>query len=104
MPIDFSKVNISIDQFQSIASGRCNAGDVKLEDENTLGKVNNHIKRKGSNNVSLSHQEVLAIKNALVKALVDNGVDDNEIARVRRELGLAAEPGIDKSLHERILG
>ena len=42
------------------------------------------------------------MKNAFVKALSDSGVGADEIARIRRDLGLAAESGADKSLHERI--
>lgn len=38
-----------------------------------------------------------------VKALSDSGVGADEIAQIRRDLGLAAESGADKSLHERSL-
>ncbi len=103
MPIDLSKVNISIQQFQNISSGKYNAGEVKLENETTLGKINNHVHFTGSNAKALSHQEVLAVKNAFIKALSQNGVDAAEIARIRRDLGLSADTGIDKSLHERSL-
>lgn len=103
MPIDLSKVNISIDQFQSISSGKYNAGEVSLTSETTLGKINNHVHKISANTKSLSHQEVLAIKNALVKALSENGVGQEEIKRIRREIGLGADTGIDKTLHERSL-
>lgn len=43
MPIDLSAVNISLDEFQRTSSGWYNAGEVKLHDENTLDKVNNHV-------------------------------------------------------------
>ena len=38
-----------------------------------------------------------------MKALSTSCVDANEIARIRRDLGLAAESGMDKTLHERSL-
>ena len=103
MPVDFSKVNISLQQFQTISSGKYNAGEVKLASETTLGKVNNHVHLTGSNATPLSHAEVLAVKNAFVKALSSGGVGANEIAQIRRDLGLAAEAGMDKTLHERSL-
>ena len=103
MSVDLSKVNISLQQFQTISSGKYNAGEVKLASETTLGKVNNHVHLTGSNATPLSHAEVLAVKNAFVKALSSNGVGADEIARVRRDLGLAAEAGMDKTLHERSL-
>ena len=103
MPVDLSKVNISLQQFQTISSGKYNAGEVKLASETTLGKVNNHVHLTGSNATPLSHAEVLAVKNAFVKALSTSGVDANEIAQIRRDLGLAAEAGMDKTLHERSL-
>ena len=103
MPIDLSRVNISLQQFQSISSGKYNAGEVKLASETKLDKVNNHVSRRGANAVPLSHEEVMAVKGAFVKALSSNGVAADEIARVRRELGLAPEAGdaVDHALGER---
>ncbi|MBR6060334.1 MAG: hypothetical protein IKP58_19365 [Victivallales bacterium] len=69
MAVDLSKVNISLDQFQNIASGKYNAGEVSLTSETTLGKINHHVHKVRANTKSLTHEEVLAIKNALVKAL-----------------------------------
>ena len=103
MPIDLSRVNISLQQFQSISSGKYNAGEVKLASETKLDKVNNHVHFTGSNATPLSHEEILAVKHALVKALADNGVAAETVARIRRDLGLAAAPGGDKTLHERSL-
>lgn len=37
MPVDYSRVNISLQQFQTISSGKYNAGEVKLVSETTLG-------------------------------------------------------------------
>ena len=45
MPVDLSRVNISLQQFQDISSGKYNAGEVKLESETTLGKINHHVHR-----------------------------------------------------------
>ena len=102
-PVNLSRVNVSLQQFQSISSGKYNAGEVKLASETTLDKVNNHVSRRGGNVVPLSHEEVMAVKTAFVKALRSGGVGRDEIARVRRELGLAPETGdaVDRTLGER---
>ena len=101
MSIDLANVNISLDQFQSISDGEYNAGEVKLDTETTLKKVNHHVHMKGLNKVELSHAEVLAIKNAFVRALSQNGVNKEELARVCRDLGLAPNGEADKELRKR---
>ncbi len=74
MSINLANVTISIHEFQRISKGEYNADEVKLASETTLDKVNNHIKLRGKNKVSLSHAEVIAIKEAFVKALEGSGV------------------------------
>lgn len=105
MAIDFSRVNVTLKQFQKISSGDYNAGEIRLTGQNSLGKVNNHVYKRDKNIVSLSHEEVLAVKDAFVKALRSSGVSQDEIASVRRELGLAPMEGgaIDRTLGERSL-
>lgn len=99
--IDFSNVNISIHQFQEISTGEINAGEVRLADEHTLDKINNRAHWRGSNTVTLSHHEVLAIKNAFVRTLSDSGVGADEINRIRQELGLAPRKPVDTFLLDR---
>ena len=101
MAINLSNVNISIQKFQEISSGKYNAGEVKLTSETSIDKVNNHVTMKFLNTTKISHVEVLAIKNAFVKALKGGGVDADELNRIRQELGLAPEKPVDKTLHER---
>ncbi len=43
MPINLNNVHISLDEFQRISSGWYNAGEVRLKDEHTLDKMNNHV-------------------------------------------------------------
>ena len=101
MSIDLSRVNISLQQFQKMATGDYNAGEVALKSESKLTKINNHVHRLGANTESISHEEILAIKNAFVKALSANGVDKAEINRIRKELGLAPDETAPKTLAER---
>ena len=103
MPIDFRNVNISLTEFQRLSKGKFNAGEVKLTSETTIDKVNNHVEKRGKNGVELSHDEVLAIKNAFIRALAEGGVDRDEINNIRRELGLAPMKEADTGLRERSL-
>ena len=89
MPVNFANVNISLQQFQDIATGKYNAGEIRLTSATTLGKVNDHVHRRGANGVPLSHAEILAVKDAFVRALKQNGIGGEELNRIRQELGLA---------------
>ena len=100
-PINLSNVNISIAQFQEVSSGEHNAGEVKLTGEHSIDKVNHFVSRRGKNTVSQSAAEVLALKNAFVRALSNGGVDAAELARVRRDLGLQPREPVDRNLRTR---
>ena len=103
MPINLNNINISLNEFQRLSKGEYNAGEVKLAGESRLTKMNNHVHQTGKNNEVISHAEVLAIKEALVKALSDNGVGRDEINRIRKELGLAPDGEGDRTLRTRSL-
>ena len=98
MAINLANLNISLDQFQKMATGDYNAGEVALKSESKLTKINNHVHRLSANTKSISHEEVLAIKNAFMKALSANGVDMAEINKIRKELGLAPDETAPKAL------
>ena len=101
--VNFSNVNITIQQFQEIASGKYNAGEVRLATATSLDKINHRVTFKGDNKVSLSHAEVLAVKQAFVRALRQSGVSAEEVARVRTQLGLDPERPVDVELKARSL-
>lgn len=92
MSIDLSRVNISLKQFQKIASGKYNAGEVTLAGETKLGRPNHHIHFEGFNDTAHSHEEVLAVKNAFVNALSSNGVDA-AVDRLPAAFRLDLDPG-----------
>ncbi len=52
--INYSNVNITIQQFQEIASGKYNAGEVRLATATSLDMINNRVTFKGDNKISLS--------------------------------------------------
>ena len=99
--IDYSNVSISLQQFEAVASGKYNAGEVKLAGQNSLDRVNNHVHFTRFNNVTICHAEVVAIKNAFVRALSEGGVSSEELDKVRAQLGLAPSGAADAKLEER---
>jgi len=101
MAINFSNVNIDIRQFQEVASGDHNAGEVKLVSETEIDKVNNHVHWRGLNKKSFSLAEVIAVKNAFVNALSNSGVGREELNRICQELGLAPRSPVDTDMRER---
>ncbi len=102
-PVNFGNVSLTLQQFNEIASGKYNAGEVRLDGERALAKINNHVHFTGLNKVSLSHAEVLAIKIAFVKALSQNGVQGCNLDCIRQELGLEAKHPNDLQLSQRSL-
>ena len=100
-PINLANINLTLQQFQDVANGKYNAGEVRLTSDHSLGAINNFVHRTGLNKVSISHAEVLAIKDAFVKALQQKGVGAEEINRVRQELGLAPVGTTDTALAKR---
>ena len=103
MAIDYSNVHLTINQFQRVSDGTFNAGEVRLTSETEIEKVNNFIGRRWKNKTTISHAEVIAIKQAFVKALQDGGVGDDALRRVRAQLGLAPGSAVDTKLNERSL-
>ena len=79
MSINLSKVNISLNEFQRLSIGEHNAGEVKLAGETKLAKMNHHVGSFFVNNDIISHEEVIAIKQALVKALSQIGVQEDTL-------------------------
>ena len=100
-PINLANVNITIQQFQQIASGKFNAGEVKLKSEHSLDIINNHVRSRDENVKTISHDEVLAIKEAFVRALSQNGVGPDALNDIRRRIGLAPDPSLPVALAQR---
>ena len=101
-------VNISLAQFNRIASGEYNAGfidfktdaDGKVLDE--LKKVNNHVHAVSKNTATISHERVLEIKEAFIAALERANVPPEKINEIRRELGI--ETSMDATSDKEQLG
>ena len=89
--------NITLAQFNRIASGGYNAGLVDFKTDangnirNELKKVDHHVYRTGKNNVVLSPERIVEVKEAFITALRNGGVPEDRINEVRAKLGIPAE-------------
>ena len=97
--------DISLAQFNRIASGSYNAGQIDFRtDENgtaELVKVNNHVWKTSKNNERLSPERILEVKEAFLNALQKGGVKAESLNAIRKQLGLPAETGILSTKEER---
>ena len=88
-------LEISLAQFNKIATGDYNAGqiDIKVGDNGQaeLVKINNHVWRTSKNNVVLSPERILEVKEAFLNALAKGGVRAEDLKEVRDRLGLPDE-------------
>ncbi len=91
MGIDLANVSISLDRFNEVASGKYNIGQLKLsEDGTSVYRTNNHKTWTIFNNTKISAEESLAVKNAFCKALADEGLSADDIANIKKKLGIAS--------------
>ncbi len=69
--------------------------DFKTDDngnvQNALRKVNHHVHKTGENNVVLSSERILEVKEAFIQALRGGGIDEASINEVRAKLGIPTE-------------
>lgn len=88
---------ISLAQFNKIATGDYNAGqiDFKTNENGTaeLVKVNNHVWTTSKNNIELSTERILEVKEVFLNALRSSGVSREALTAIRDRLGLPAETG-----------
>ena len=87
---------ITLEDFRALSNGTYNAGQIDFQTDRRgqvtgLRKVNNFVHRSGKNKVEIDPRRAVAVKEAFVKALADGGVSPENIANIRRKLGIAAE-------------
>ncbi|MCR4574854.1 MAG: hypothetical protein K5787_13940, partial [Lentisphaeria bacterium] len=88
---------ISLAQFNRIASGKYNAGFVDFQTDangnvlNELTKVNNHVHKTNKNTAELSPERVLEVKEAFINALERANVPRASIDQIREKLGIPTE-------------
>lgn len=88
---------ISLAEFNRLASGSYNAGQVDFKTNSAgeftgeLVKINNHVVFKSKNNVHLTGERVVAIKEAFVDALKKAKVSEQSLKEIREDLGMSGE-------------
>ncbi|MCR4575384.1 MAG: hypothetical protein K5787_16615 [Lentisphaeria bacterium] len=90
MPLD-----ISLAQFNKIASGIHNAGqiDIKTKDNGDveLIKVNHHVWKQSENKAHITTENILKVKEAFIAALRKGGVHPEDLRQIRERLGIPEE-------------
>ena len=87
-------VEISLAQFNRIASGDYNAGQIDIKTGKNgpeLVKINNHVWQTSKNNVMLSPERIMEVKEAFLNALEKAKVPKANMDAIRAKLGLPAE-------------
>ncbi len=97
--------DISLAQFNRIASGDYNAGQIDIKTGKNgpeLVKINNHVWQTGKNNVMLSPERILEVKEVFLSALEKAHVPKAKMDEIRARLGLPAEMDVATSKAERV--
>ena len=89
MPVNLNMLNIGLDQFNAVASGKHNIGQLKLGDDGaSVVRTNNHKHWTIFNNTEIRPEESLAIKHAFCNALSRAGLSDDKLEEIRYKLGI----------------
>ena len=97
--------DISLAQFNRIASGDYNAGQIDIKTGKNgpeLVKINNHVWQTGKNNVMLSPERILEVKEAFLNALEKARVPKAKMDAIRERLGLPAEMDVATTKSQRV--
>ncbi len=89
MPINLSNLKISLDKFNTEASGTYNIGQMKLSSNGkSVYRTNNHKTWTILNRTKISSEEALAVKFAFCQALSKEGLSKEAINEVKTKLGI----------------
>ncbi len=98
-------LEISLAQFNKIATGDYNAGQIDIQTNSDgkteLIKVNNHVWRKSQNTTVLSPERILEVKELFVNALRAGGVSPAKLAEIRERLGIPSDLAASLNKDER---
>ena len=97
--------NITLAQFNAIATGDYNAGQIDFKTgangSTELVKINNHVWKTSKNTTVLSPERILEVKLAFMNALERGGVEPEALNEIRSRLGIPAETDVLSSKVER---
>ena len=99
-------VEISLAQFNRIASGDYNAGQIDIKTGKNgpeLVKINNHVWQTSKNNVMLSPERIIEVKEAFLNALEKAKVPKANMDAIRAKLGMPTEVDATSS-HDKLAG
>ena len=90
MGVNLNNLNISLDQFNAVSSGKYNIGQLKLgADGASVYRTNNHKTLTFLNTTRISPEESFALKSAFCNALANEGLSLDDIEEVKNKLGIA---------------
>ena len=90
-------MEISLAQFNRIASGDYNAGQIDIKTGKNgpeLVKINNHVWKTSKNNVMLSPERIMEVKEAFLNALEKAQVPKAKMDAIRAKLGMPTEMNV----------
>ena len=100
-------LDISFEQFNQIASGTYNAGQIDYKgsgDNVTLKKVNAHVHCTSLNTATIDAQRVVDLKRAFARAMESKlGAGAGAIAEIRKSLGLPPDDSNPRALSARTI-
>ena len=87
---------ITLNDFRTLSNGEYNAGQIDFTTNSNgevtgLKKVNHHVTFKSLNGVEIDPKRAVAVKEAFIQALTNEGVSPEKIAQIRERLGIAAD-------------
>jgi hypothetical protein len=100
-------LDISLAQFDAIASGDFNAGQIDYNGSGSdvsLKKVNAHVHFRSLNTATIEAKRVVELKQAFVRAMESKlGNDNGAIAEIRKSLGLPPDNTMPRALSSRMI-
>ena len=87
---------ITLNDFRTLSNGEYNAGQIDFTTNSNgevtgLKKVNHHVTFKSLNGVEIDAKRAVAVKEAFIQALTNEGVSPEKIAQIRERLGIASD-------------
>ena len=85
--------DISLREFNMIATGKFNAGLIDFGTNKETGateliKINDHVVKTGQNDVKLTPERILEVKETFLNALRNGGVKSADMTKIREKLGV----------------
>lgn len=92
MSVNLRKLDLSLDQFNAVANGKYNIGQIKLNQDGTgVYRTNNHKTWTIFNTTKISQEEAVAVKEAFCNAVAKEAhLDDAAVSALKEKLGIGS--------------